>query len=56
MLHEGRIADIGTHLELLERSTIYRTVMSTSPEPAGLMDAIPAQPQEEVPQYGSSRH
>ncbi len=56
VLHEGRIADIGTHLELLERSTIYRAVMSTSAEPAGLMDAIPAQPQEEVGQYGSSRH
>ncbi|NLS10988.1 ABC transporter ATP-binding protein [Nesterenkonia sp. MY13] len=43
VLHEGRIADVGTHTELLERSAIYSRIMKpTPPESQDLMDAIPA--------------
>ncbi|MDZ5077087.1 ABC transporter ATP-binding protein [Nesterenkonia sp. HG001] len=43
LLHEGRIADVGTHDELLNRSALYRDVMSTSPEAEEIMDSIPAE-------------
>lgn len=43
LLHRGRIADVGTHSELLGRSEIYRDIMKP-PRPSGeaLMDAIPS--------------
>ncbi|GAB3192862.1 ABC transporter ATP-binding protein [Nesterenkonia suensis] len=42
LLTEGRIADVGTHEELLTRSALYRDVMSTTPEAEEIMDSIPA--------------
>lgn len=39
LLHEGRVADVGTHTELLRRSGLYRTVMSTGAAGPGV-DAL----------------
>ncbi|WP_022873699.1 ABC transporter ATP-binding protein [Nesterenkonia alba] len=41
LLHEGKIADVGTHTELLERSELYRKVMAP-PRPSGqdLMNSV----------------
>lgn len=49
LLHHGRIADVGTHSELLNRSSIYREIMQP-PRPSGedLMDAIPAESSQEA--------
>jgi ATP-binding cassette, subfamily B, bacterial len=43
LLHQGRVVDVGTHTELLARSSIYASIMKPTP-PSGeeLMDAIPA--------------
>lgn len=43
LLHRGRVVDVGTHTELLARSSIYSGIMRPAP-PSGeeLMDAIPA--------------
>jgi ATP-binding cassette subfamily B protein len=40
LLEHGRIADVGTHTELLARSDLYRTVLAQSANPA----AAPASP------------
>lgn len=39
LLHQGRIAAVGTHTELLGRSALYRRVMSTGAAAAGV-DAL----------------
>lgn len=49
LLHQGRIADVGTHEELLARSDLYRDVMSTTPEAEEIMDSIPAQKSDRAP-------
>ncbi|TLQ01444.1 ABC transporter ATP-binding protein [Nesterenkonia salmonea] len=43
LLHEGTVVDVGTHTELLARSSTYAGIMRPAP-PSGeeLMDAIPA--------------
>ena len=43
LMHEGQIADVGTHPELLARNELYRSVMSAPAEPQALMDSIPAE-------------
>lgn len=50
LMHQGVIADVGTHPELLQRSALYREVMSTTPEPQDIMDSIPvhASPQDQT--------
>ena len=43
VLHEGRIADVGTHSELLARSALYRHIISSeSEEPHVIPDATAA--------------
>lgn len=47
LLHHGRIADVGTHTELLGRSNLYRAVMSPeAPSSGEIMDSIPAESAE----------
>ncbi|RJN32564.1 ABC transporter ATP-binding protein [Nesterenkonia natronophila] len=49
LLHQGRVVDVGTHTELLARSSIYAGIMRPTP-PSGeeLMDAIPADQRDDA--------